>query len=125
MLRTLGTISSIAILVWLALTRFTILESYYFARPLAQIILISMVAIYLVSAGMIFSGIRSLVRIAMLLLAVLFATSVIWSIFDLGLDWANVLLLALQTLNLIVTALLYRRAFKSQGPSVLDMPIFG
>ena len=125
MLRTLGTISSIAILVWLALTRFTILESYYLSRPLAQIILISMVAIYLVSAGMIFSGIRSLVRIAMFLLAVLFATSVVWSIFDLGLDWTNALFLALQALNLIVTVLLYRKASKSQGPSVLDMPIFG
>jgi len=125
LLRTLGTISSIAILVWLALTRFTILESYYLSRPLAQIILISMVAIYLVSAGMIFSGIRSLVRIAMFLLAVLFATSVVWSIFDLGLDWTNALFLALQALNLIVTVLLYRKASKSQGPSVLDMPIFG
>ena len=125
MLRTLGTISSIAIPVWLAITRFTIMESYYLARPLAQIILIAMVAIYLVSAGMIFSGIRSLVRIAMLLLAVLLAASVVWSISDLGLDWTNALLLALQTLNLIVAILLYRKASKSQGPSVLDMPIFG
>jgi len=125
LLRTLGSVSSIAILAWLAITRFTIMESYYSARPLAQIIAIAMMAIYLISAGMIFLVIRSLVRITMLLLAALFATSVVWSVFDLGLDWSNALLLALQAVNLVAVILLYRKASKSQGPSVLDMPIFG
>jgi len=101
------------------------MESYYSARPLAQIIVIAMMAIYLVSAGMVFLGIRSLVRIAMLLLAILFAASIVWSAFELGLDWTNVLLLVLQGVNLIVVLSLYRKASKSQGPSVLDMPIFG
>ena len=125
MFRMLGSISSIAILAWLAITRFTIMESYYSSRPLAQTIAIAMIALYLVSAGMIFLAIKSLVRIAMLLLGALFAVSIVWSVFDLGLDWSNALLLALQAVNLIAVVLLYRKASKSQGPSVLDMPIFG
>jgi glucose dehydrogenase len=125
LLRTLGSISSIAILVWLAITRFTIMQSYYATRPLAQIIAIAMMAIYLISAGMVFLGIKSLVRIAMLLLAALFTVSIVWAVFDLGLDWSNALLLALQAVNLVAVILLYRKASKSQGPSVLDMPIFG
>ena len=125
MLKTLGAISSIVVLAWLAITRFTVMESYYSARPLSQIIVIAMIAIYLVSAGMILSGIKYLVRIAMLLLAVLFATSAVWSVLDLGLNWTNVLLLVLQALNLIVAVLLYRGLSKSRGPSVLDLPIFG
>jgi hypothetical protein len=125
LIRIICVVSSIAILAWLAITRFTIMENYYSAKPLAQIILIVMILIYLVSAGMIFLAIKPLVRIAMFLLTMLFTASVIWTVFDLGLDLTNSMLLALQAINLIATTLSYRKVSKSQGPSVLDMPIFG
>jgi hypothetical protein len=114
-----------AILAWLAITRFTIMEGYYSARPLAQVILIAMLLIYLVSAGMLFLAIKPLVRIAIFLLAGSFAVYALWAALDLGLDSANALLLVLHAVNLVSAILLYRKVSKSQGPSVLDMPIFG
>lgn|GEM_PF-1551957 len=125
MFRIICILSSIAILAWLAIARFTIMQGYYLGRPLAQIILIAMILIYLVSAGMIFLAIKPLVRIAVFLLAGLFVVSAVWVIFDLGLDSAKTLLLVFQVINLVSTISLYRKISMSQGPSVLDMPIFG
>lgn len=125
MLRIFGIISSLAILVWLAITRFTIMEGYYASRPLAQIIVIVMMLLYLVGAGAIFLGLKSFVKTAGVFLTMLFAASVVWAFFDIGLNWNNMLLLILQAFNVIVVIALYKKSSKSQGPSVLDMPIFG
>ncbi len=126
MLRALGIGSSLATVLWLAVIRFAIWDIYYrSSQPFGQIIPIIMIVVYLGVAGVILLGIRSILKKSIALLTVLLASTVAWTFFDVGLTWPSILLWVLQTFTLIMAVALYRKASAEQGPSVLDMPIFG
>lgn len=126
MLRALGIGSSLATVLWFAVIRFAIWDTYYrSSQPFGQVIPVVMIVIYLGVAGVMLLEIKSMLRKSIALLAVLLAATVAWTLFDVGLTWPSILLWVLQTCTLIMIVALYRRPSAKQGPSVLDMPIFG
>ena len=126
MLRALGIGSSLATVLWLVVIRFAIWDSYYrSSQPFGQVIVLAMIVIYLGVLGVILLGIRSILKKSIVLLIVLPVATIAWAFFDVGLTWPSVLLWAFQTSTLIMVVALYRRTSVKQGPSVLDMPVFG
>ena len=126
MLRALGIVSSLATVLWFMVIRFAIWDIYYrSSQPFGQIIPIIMIVVYLGVAGVILLGIRSMLKKSIALLTVILAATVAWTFFDVGLTWPSIVLWVFQTFTLIMSVALYRKASAKQGPSVLDMPIFG
>ncbi|MBI2127218.1 MAG: hypothetical protein HYU02_07920 [Thaumarchaeota archaeon] len=126
MLRALGIGSSLATVLWLAVIRVAIWDTYYrSSQPFGQVIALAMIVIYLGVAGVMLLGIKSILKKSIALLTVLLIATMAWTFLDVGLSWPSILLWALQTCTLVMVVALYRRPSVKQGPSVLDMPIFG
>lgn len=125
MLRTLAISSSLVSVLWLLAMRFIILDAYYASRPVAQIATTAMIVLQLAVTMMVFLGFKVLLRLSALFGGLLSAATLAWSLLDTGLGWANLLLLALQVSTLFLVVALYRKVSRVEGPSVLDLPIFG